>query len=298
LELKQLRYFVAVAEELHFGRAARRLGVSQPPLSRGIGVLERELGLKLFNRTSHRVELTSAGRAFLPECLEIAAAVERAKATVRTVGTQPSGLLRIGFVQAIGWPLQSSVLRKVVERYPAIVPALEPMSTAEQIRAIRDRQLDIGVIWHAGDKINSIFEELVLAEAPSALAVAAGHPLARRRRVAIEHLAKETLIMSPRRENPEIHDGLMSALKRCGVTPHVMYRRGPGIIDMVAAGIGVSFTASMSPLTARPDIVMRPFNQPLLRVHLALVWLRSNEVASLRAFLEVVTDLRERGQLL
>jgi DNA-binding transcriptional LysR family regulator len=298
LEFKQLRYFVAVAEELHFGRAARRLGVSQPPLSRGIGVLERELGLKLFNRTSHHVELTSAGRAFLAECLEITAAVERAKATVRSVGTQPSGLLRIGFVPAIGWPLQSSILRNVVERYPAIVPALEPMSTAEQIRAIRDRQLDIGVIWHALDKTNAIFQKLVLAEAPSVLAVAAGHPLARRRRVAIEHLASETLIMSPRRENPEIHDGLMSALRRYGATPNVLYRHGPGIIDMVAAGIGVSFTASMSPLAARPDIVLRPFNQPVLVVHLALIWLRNNALSSLRGFLEVVTEQQERGQLL
>src|SRR6266850_7650903 len=105
MELRQLRYFVAVAEELHFGRAARRMRVSQPPLSRQISALERELGVTLLNRTSRRVELTAAGHAFLNESRQVLGAVERATSTARTVAVQPSGVLRLGFVHAIGWPL-------------------------------------------------------------------------------------------------------------------------------------------------------------------------------------------------
>jgi DNA-binding transcriptional LysR family regulator len=297
LDLRHLRYFTAVAEELHFGRAARRLKVSQPPLSRQISDLERELGVKLLNRTSHRVELTPAGRAFLAESREIAAAFERAKATVRGVGTQPSGLLRIGY-QSIGWPLQSAILRNVVARYPAIVPALEPMSSAEQMRAIRDRQLDIGVVWQArdGGKGDSMFERLVLTDAPAVLALAGSHPWAARRRIPVEHLANQTLIMSPRRENPEIHDHLIGSLQRYRVVPNILYRNGSGIIDMVAAGIGVAFITSTVPFAARPDIVVRPFNKPVLMVRLALIWLRGNQLPSLKGFLAVVTALKERGQ--
>jgi DNA-binding transcriptional LysR family regulator len=299
MDVRQLRYFIAVAEELHFGRAARRLGVSQPPLSRHIGELERELGVKLLTRTSHRVELTLAGQAFLAESREITVALERAKATVRGVGTPPSGPLRIGFVAAIGWPLRSSILRNVVARYPAIVPALEPMSSAEQTRAIRDRQLDMGVVWYArkGRIVDSMLETMVLSEAETVLAMGVGHPLAKRKQVSVELLAGETVIMAHRRENPEIHDRLVDASKRLGITPNILYRNGSGIIDMVAAGIGVSYMASMSPLALRPDIVVRPFRQSVMSAQLALVWRRDNKLPALSGFLEVVTALKKSGQL-
>jgi DNA-binding transcriptional LysR family regulator len=299
VDLRHLRYFTAVAEELHFGRAARRLGVSQPPLSRQIGELERELGAKLLTRTSHRVELTPAGTALLAESREIAAALERAKATVRGVATQPAGLLRIGFIQAIGWPLRASILRNVVTRYPAIAPSLEPMSTAEQLRAIRERQLDVGVIWYVrgGLEAKATFERLILSEVQTVLGLPIGHPLAGRKRISVEQLANQTLIMAHRRENPEIHDHLIAVLRRNGIAPNMLYRHGSGIIEMVAAGIGVAFVASTGSLAKRPDIVIRPFTQPVMPVYLALIWLQGNQLPSLKGFLEVVNELKESGQL-
>jgi DNA-binding transcriptional LysR family regulator len=299
LDLRHLRYFTAVAEELHFGRAARRLKVSQPPLSRQISDLERELGVKLLNRTSHRVELTPAGRAFLAESREITAALERAKSTVRSVVTEPSGLLRLGFVGAVGWGLKPSVLQSVVARYPAIEPAMEPSSTAEQVRAVRDHQLDIGLIWDVTDRlrVDGALERLVLRADDSMLAVARSHPLAKRTRISIERISDQTLIMAHRRENPELHDALMDALKRYRVTPHIVYRNGAGIIDLVSAGIAVSFIAASSPLIARQDIVARPFAQRIVTFQLALIWLRGNTLPALKGFLEVIAELKDSGQL-
>jgi DNA-binding transcriptional LysR family regulator len=202
-------------------------------------------------------------------------------------------------VAAIGWPLRSSILRNVVARYPAIVPALEPMSSAEQTRAIRDRQLDMGVVWYArkGRIVDSMLETMVLSEAETVLAMGVGHPLAKRKQVSVELLAGETVIMAHRRENPEIHDRLVDASKRLGITPNILYRNGSGIIDMVAAGIGVSYMASMSPLALRPDIVVRPFRQSVMSAQLALVWRRDNKLPALSGFLEVVTALKKSGQL-
>jgi DNA-binding transcriptional LysR family regulator len=110
-------------------------------------------------------------------------------------------------------------------------------------------------------------------------------------------LAGETVIMAHRRENPEIHDRLVDASKRLGITPNILYRNGSGIIDMVAAGIGVSYMASMSPLALRPDIVVRPFRQSVMSAQLALVWRRDNKLPALSGFLEVVTALKKSGQL-
>jgi DNA-binding transcriptional LysR family regulator len=290
MELRQIRYFVAVAEELHFGRAARRVRVSQPPLSRQIADLERELGVKLLTRSSHRVELTAAGVAFLNDSREILAAIERAKATARTVNTEPSGPLRIGFVKAIGWPLKSTIIRDVIGRYPRIAPTLEPGSTAEQLRALRSRQLDVAVIWEAPthSKRHADLDRLVLRTDPIDLAMAPIHPFARRRHVTVEHLSNQVLVLSHRSENPDAHEAILALLKRHRVSPHLLYSDGSGIADLVAAGLGVCFMSVASPHRGRPDIVLRPFHPPLRLLALTMVWLRDSTLPALRGFLEVL----------
>ena len=299
MELRQLRYFVAVAEELHFGRAARRLRVSQPPLSRQIADLERELGVKLLERSSHHVELTTSGGAFLSESREILAAVERAKATARSVSAEPSGPLRIGFIQAQGWPLKSAIIREVIARHPGIAPTFEPGSSAEQIRALRARQLDVAVIVDAGRRrsADSDLERLVLREDPAELAVALKHPFARRRRVRVEQLADQVLIIANRAENPAAHDAVIAALQRHRVRPHLLYADSSGIVDLTAAGVGVCFITSSSPHRSRLDIAIRPFSQPLIAVQLVMAWLRSNELPALKGFVEVLSELNQEGQL-
>jgi DNA-binding transcriptional LysR family regulator len=299
MELRQLRYFVAVAEELHFGRAARRLRVSQPPLSRQIAELERELGVKLLDRSSHHVELTTSGGAFLSESREILAAVERAKATARSVSAEPSGPLRIGFIQAQGWPLKSAIIREVIGRHPGIAPAFEPGSTAEQIRALRARQLDVAVIVEAPRRRpgGSDLERLVLREDPTDLAVAINHPFVRRRRIPLEQLSDQVLIIANRAENPDAHDAVIAALQRHAVRPHLLYSDSSGIVDLTAAGVGVCFITSSSPHRSRVDIVIRPLNPPLIAIQLVMVWLRSNELPALKGFVEVLTELNEAGQL-
>lgn len=299
MELRQLRYFVAVAEELHFGRAARRLRVSQPPLSRQVAHLERELGVKLLQRSSHHVELTGSGVAFLSESREILAAIERAKATARSVSAEPSGPLRIGFIQAQGWPLKSAIIREVIKRHPGIAPTFEPGSTAEQIRALRARQLDVAVIVEASRRRNadSDIERMVLREDVADLAVALNHPFARRRRIRVEQLLDEVLILANRSENPDAHDAVIGALQRHQVRPHLLYTDSSGIVDLTAAGVGVCFITASSPHRGRTDIAIRPITPALFALQLVMAWLSSNELPALKGFVEVVTEVNQAGQL-
>jgi DNA-binding transcriptional LysR family regulator len=299
MELRQLRYFVAVAETLHFGNAARRLRVSQPPLSQQISALERELGVKLLTRTSHHVELTEAGRLFLPECREVLANVDRATALARRTNPVPSGPLRIGFVAAVGWPLKSRLLAELLKRHPAVVPILGASSSAEQLRAIRAHQLDVGLIWE--QKTPGVDESdlarLVVREDPIELCMARNDPLAHRKRIPVGTLADQVLFLADRAENPQAHDAMVDVLRRRRVSPKVQYATGSGIIDLVAAGFGVSFITAASPLSRRPDIVMRPFSPPLSIARLVIVWQRDNPAPTLRAFTEIAHELSAAGQL-
>lgn len=297
VELRQIRYFVAVAQELHFGRAARRLRVSQPPLSRQISALEREVGVTLLRRTSHQVELTEAGRVFLRDCREIVAALDRATAAARDAGDQPAGPLRIGFVDAMGWPLKDRILQELVRRHPRVVPMLEPGSSADHVRAVVEHQLDLGVIWdHRHRKEEDGLDRLVVREDPVQLAVARDHSFARRRQVPLAGLSGEPLIMGHRRENPGVHDAMMAALQRLKVRPQVRYSTGSAIIDLVAAGLGVAFITAASLHGMRPDIVVRPL-QRALNVQLIMVWRRDSASPSVRGFVEIARELKEAGQL-
>jgi DNA-binding transcriptional LysR family regulator len=184
-------------------------------------------------------------------------------------------------------------------RYPGITPALQPASTAEQIRAIRARQLDVGVIWETVPRRqgDTDLDRLVLREDPTQLSLAPTHPLAHRKRVSLERLSDELLLLAHRRENPEAHDDVIAALKRNHVRPRLLYSDGSAIIDLVAAGVGVSFISAASPHMRRADIVSRPLNPSLLTIQMVMVWEQGNSLPALQGFLEVVAEMQEAGQV-
>lgn len=195
--------------------------------------------------------------------------------------------------------MKSAIIREVIARHPGIAPTFEPGSSAEQIRALRARQLDVAVIVDAGRRrsADSDLERLVLREDPAELAVALKHPFARRRRVRVEQLADQVLIIANRAENPAAHDAVIAALQRHRVRPHLLYADSSGIVDLTAAGVGVCFITSSSPHRSRLDIAIRPFSQPLIAVQLVMAWLRSNELPALKGFVEVLSELNQEGQL-
>ena len=261
MELRQLRYFVAVAEELHFRRAAARLHVSQPPLSQQIARLEEELGARLLERTRRRVELTSDGEAFLRDARALLAELDVAVATVHRIETGQSGVLRVNFVGSA----LLSILPGIVQRFRAGRPSVEielrERSTVEQLRALHSGVIDVGLVRPPIDAESGLRTEAVLRERTVA-AIPVRHPLARLRRVPLRRLAAEPLVLFPREQAPGFHDLLTNRLAATGTSPQVV-QYAPEmltIIGLVAAGIGVSPVPASVARLALDGVTYRPLS--------------------------------------
>jgi len=215
MELRQLRYFVAVAEELHFRRAAERLHISQPPLSQQIRALEDELGFALLIRTRRRVELTPAGEAFLRDARALLGELDGAVATARRIDAGQTGRLRIGFVGSA----LLSIVPGTVERFrasrPGVAIELRERSTVDQLRAVSAGVIDVGLVRPPIDDESGLRAEIVLRERTVA-ALPTAHPLAALARVPLRRLAVEPLVLFPREQAPGFHDLLIEALAAAG----------------------------------------------------------------------------------
>ena len=261
MELRQLRYFVAVAEELHFRRAAARLHISQPPLSQQIAALESELGVRLLERTRRRVELTPAGEAFLRDARATLAELDVAVSTARSIDAGQEGVLRVGFVGSALLSIVPTTVQQFRRSRPGAEIELRERSTVEQLRAVSTGLVDVGLVRPPIEADESLHTEVVMRERTVA-AIPEGHPLAELRRVPLRRLAAEPLVLFPRRQAPGYHDLLIGRLAATGVTPHVA-QYAPEmmtIIGLVAAGIGVSpVPASLSHL-AIDGVTYRPLS--------------------------------------
>jgi DNA-binding transcriptional LysR family regulator len=247
MELRHIRYFVAVAEELNFRRAAERLHMAQPPLSQQIRTLEDELDTRLFNRTRRVVELTDAGRAFLEEARITLAQAERAARVAREAGQGIRGQLRIGFVTSASYSILPDAVRRYRTAHTGIDVELREMIPADQLNALRARQIDVGLLRPPLDEADIVVEPL-LAE-PFVAALPAGHRLARRKSLELTMLKDEAFVLFPRRHGPGLHDLIMQACHAAGFTPQIAYEPNEmqAILAYVAAGLGVSVVpASLS----------------------------------------------------
>ena len=210
--------FVAVAEELHFRRAAARLHMSQPPLSQQIQQLEAEIGCTLLTRTRRRVELTAAGAAFLRDARALLAELDGAVETARRIDAGQTGRLRINFVGSA----LSSIVPELVRRFRAAQPLVEIVlherSTIEQLRAIKSGAIDVGLIRPPLESDPELRVEILERERTIA-ALPAEHALAKMRRIPLRRLASEPLVLFPRDQAPGFHDLLISSLTDSGVTP-------------------------------------------------------------------------------
>lgn len=286
LELRQLRYFVAVAEELHFRRAAQRLHISQPPLSHQIAALETELGCQLLARTRRSVRLTPAGASFLRDARTMLAELDAAASTARAIDAGQVGRLRVSFVGSA----LTSVVPAVVQRFrlarPGVEIELRERSTVQQLRALDDDVIDVGLIRGPAEVPPSLVAWPVLRER-TVCVLPADHELAALRRVPLRRLAAHPLVMFPREQAPGFHDLIIARLAAAGLPPRVV-QYAPEmltIIGLVAAGIGVSLVpASLShlaldgvayrPIVSAPDaellaVVRGDDRSPLLEAFLA-----------------------------
>ena len=295
MELRHLRYFVAVAELLHFGRAARRLDIAQPPLSRRIRDLEAELGVRLFERTKRRVELTRAGSAFLADVRPLLGQIERAVQRARRVDRGEAGELSIGRVAAADFTKFSSMVRTFHEHHPEIALDIKDLTTPEQVTALQEHRLDIGFLrapvkhpWLASEKLLS--EDIILA-------LPRGHHLTAHQRVSVPLIATEANVFLSRSRAPTLSDLVLNVYQRAGVTPTMSHEveHPEALLGYVAAGLGVALVPASFRAVPRPGIVYRPLSPKAPRMEMRLAWRRNDLSAAGQAFCTIAREIA-RGE--
>ena len=296
MELRHLRYFVAVAEEGHVTRAAERLGIQQPPLSQQIQALERELDAQLFRRKPRGVELTPAGRALYDEARAILARAEEAVAATKRAAQGEAGRVGIGFTSSASFhPFVPRAIRAFREAHPLVALALEESGTTELVEALRSNQIDAAFIRSPfGESpdltVRPLFEEPMVAALPS------GHRLSGQgalvgNMLPLAALAGETFILYRRPVGPGLHDAIIAACDRAGFSPKIGQEapRMLSTLSLVAAGLGVTVVpASMSRLEAE-GVVYRPIDpRAELTAPLNLAYRRDEISAAVRRFVALV----------
>lgn len=281
-----MRYFIAVAEELHFGRAARRLHIQQPPLSRQIQALETELGLRLFERTRQRVELTPAGQALLARARHVFDALDSALESARRASRGESGRVVIGYPSSLAYSGLTELLRAFRTRFPAVELVLRELPPGDQIEALKGGRLDVGFVRSAPDD-PTLKAELVRREALMVV-LPDDHPLAAGGAISLAALAQEPFVMFPRTRGPAFFDHLMALCNAAGFMPRIVQEAPQlDIISMVAAGFGVSLMPASMRNFRRPGLAFRPIvGAP--QVELLVVWRLENRSLSVQHFVELV----------
>ena len=292
--VRQLRYFVAVSEELHFGRAAERLHITQPPLSQAIRKLEDELGVELLRRTSRFVSLTEAGRAFADEARLVVAAFDRAVAEARRVGGVQA-TVRIGCTPDLPVERLLAFLGELRRRRPEQPLEIVHLNALEQVRRLHDAELDIGIVPMAepyeGLELHPLFpgEALVAFLSPE-------HPLAAARCVTPDDLRPETLVAAPRSANPALHERLMAQLAAAGYTFAELREAGGAtardVLLAVAAGSGVALApASRRHASGAGGVVVhRPLEPAVQGVETVVAW-SARPHGSIRALVDLLREV-------
>lgn len=281
-EISQLRCFVAVAEELHFRRAASRLNMTQPPLSRQIRLLEHHVGAQLLARNSRRVRLTAAGKAFLPEAATILRLAEQAAFKACRAAKGEQGVLSIGFTSTSGYSLLPDVVGRLRERLPGIAVSLEELAGTNQVEALNSGQLDIGLT--RSHPLNGELESTVLLSEPLVLAIPAEAAREWPAQPTLASLHGKAFIMYSPHEARPFHQILSERFRQAGVTPDVVEHVGQvhTMLALVRAGLGVALVAESATRLQFDNIVIRPMATEL--VETAAVWRRDNDNPALYLF--------------
>ncbi len=289
MELRHLRYFIAVAEELNFTRAAERLHMAQPPLSQQIQQLEAQLGFQLFRRTKRTVTLTDAGQVFFEEAQKILQQVDRAIQLAQQTSRGELGQLTVGFVSSAAHNVVPAILQQFRTLHPAVKLELREMTTNEQLQRLREGQIDIGFIRPpVDDGINS---EIVFRE-PLIVALPQTHRMAKCDRVELRALKDEPFIMFPRSLAPGLYDPIVSLCQQAGFSPIAAQEaiQMQTIVSLVAAEMGVAIVPASMQNFQRSGVIYKQLQEPSPIVSIALIWLSHPTEAVLR-FLETARDL-------
>ena len=296
MELRHLRYFVVVAEELHFGHAAERLHIAQPSLSIQIRQLEREVGAPLLDRTNRRVSLTAAGRVFLEGARRTLAQTEKMVEDTRRAHRGESGRLAFGFVGSAAYEVLPQLLRTFRAAYPDIELHLHSMATKEQLAALAERRLDLGLLRLPVDDARLSWR--VVTREPLVAVLPNTHSLAAADRVPLAGLRRDPFILYPRADGPAIRDTIISLCHRAGFSPTIVQESGEmqTILGLVAGGIGVALIIAPEGYRGTSSVVFKPLQDKQTPTwEMALAWRHDGELSPVvGAFLAVSEQVIQR----
>ncbi|MGW0718739.1 LysR family transcriptional regulator [Streptomyces sp. NPDC002778] len=290
LPLPQLHAFVVLAEELHFGHAAARLGIAQPPLSQQIRRLEEKVGHPLFRREPGRVTLTPAGRELLPAARRTLGDLADALAAARAVGAGRAGRLRIGFAASLALTVLPRLLRDFRQRFPAVHLDIREMTTTPQIAALHDGSLDIGLLREPDDTDPELAFRTVLTE-PFVAVLPSAHPLAAQRTVRPAQLAGSPFVLLPREAGPLLHDRITGLCTAAGFTPHVVQHavEWQTVCALVETGLGVSLAPAGIRRMRLKGVAFRGVGPGTARTRVAVAWRKGDENPLVTHLLETVS---------
>ena len=280
IELRHLRYFVAVAEELHFGRAAARLNISQPPLSQQIQILEQQTGARLLARTNRSVSLTAAGKQFLADSRQILSQVDEAAARAERLHLGESGELRLGFTSSAPFiKAVSDTLSQFRQRYSNVHIQTRETNTREQIAPLNDGTLDLGLMR------NTILPESLawqpILREPLLAMVHRDHSLAQQETVSLADLAAEPFVFFDPHVGTGLYDDILGLMRRYGLAPVITQEVGEAmtIIGLVAAGLGVSILPASFSRVKMTEMRWVPIREPDAVSEMWLVWSRHHALS-------------------
>lgn len=296
MEFRHLRCFVALAEELHFGRAAQRLAITQPPLSLNIQQLEASVGARLFERNSRGVSLTAAGDAFLPKATALLEQAAQAAREARDVGQGLAGQLQIGFAGTVLYRGLPQVLRDFGAAHPKLRLALRELSSSEQLVELVHDRLDLGFVHTT--RVPAGFSQILVSSQPFVACVPSTHPLAGEAVLPLARLQGEAFAVVMRAVSPDYHDRILAACADAGFEPELAFelRHWLSVVSVIAQGLGVGLVPAALQQAGLPGVVFLPLAQSLQPYDTHCLWRNGRDQSALGAFLAAVRQAAQPVQ--
>jgi DNA-binding transcriptional LysR family regulator len=291
MELRQLRYFVAVAEELSFHRGAERVGVSQPPLSRQIANLEAELGTRLLERDKHSVSLTETGKVFYAEAIKSLAAVDRAIGTTRRAAKGQMGSLTLGFGGSATYAVIPKLLRRFRSLFPEVELSLHVLPMADQLDALREQLIDIG--FQIAPIRDETFHSRGILRDPLVVALPSTHPLAGKPKIGLKALEPGEFVMLSRSGGGlPFYTQVMQICRKAGFVPNIVREVTPmeSVIGLVAAEVGIAIVPSTAQQRLRiANVTYLPLRERYAVMEFAIAWRKDNTSSVVAAFVDLAS---------
>ncbi len=293
MELRQLRYFLMVAEILHFGRAAEQLHIAQQPLSFQIKHLENELGVKLFERTTRSVTLTPAGEALLTEVRGGLARIERGVELAQLIARGEHGRLMIGYTINTLCNVMAPIIRHFRERNPQIELVLFELTPPALERQLLNEDIDIGIVSSIGMSMPGLAHERIYEE-NGVVALPKNHPLADQAAISLRELAGEPFVMYARGVHRELFDDIISLCRLAGFSPTIVQEaeNEAALISLVAAGLGVALVSSSLTSLLSEEVIYCSLVEPLVKIEVALEWKEDRHLPWLQEIRQIAHEVK------